>query len=205
MLNLDQIKLPLIAILRGIKPAEAPAIAEVLLQAGIEVVEVTMNSPEPLETLRILIDTCSEKMLVGAGTVTKPDQVDQVADLGGGLIVSPNFNQSVVRRTKERGLVSAPGCLTPTEIFAALDTGADVVKIYPGTVATPAVIKSYKPVFPPETRFVVTGGTNVENIAAYKKVGVYAIGLGGNLYRAGKSAADVAVDLDKFISAYKSA
>lgn len=195
MLKLDEVSLPLIAILRGIRPEEARAIGEVLLAGGIEIVEVTMNSPEPLKTLKVLVDVCGDRMLVGCGTVLTPDEVDGVADAGGGLVVSPNFARNVVARTKERGLLSAPGCLTATEIFGALDAGADMAKVFPGNIATPAVIKAYRAVLPADARIVVTGGVSADTIPSYKEAGVFGLGLGSNLYKAGKSPAEVAADL----------
>ena len=202
MLTLDEINLPLITILRGITPEEAPEIADVFLEAGVQVVEVTLNSPDPYATLAILLEKCSDQMLVGAGTVTHPDEVQKIADLGAGLIVSPNLNKEVVEKTKECGLISAPGCLTATEIFAALSYGADVVKVFPGVIATPDVIKAYKAVLPPETKLVVTGNVSEATIPAYVKAGAFGMGLGSNLYSAGKSVEAVKHDLDKFIQAY---
>lgn len=203
MSTLDEVKLPLIAILRGITVAETAAVGQVLLDGGIEIVEVTMNSPDPLGSLQVLQEVCGESMLVGCGTVTSVAEVDKIADLGGGLIVSPNFNPDVVRATKARGLISAPGCLTASEIFAALEAGADVIKLFPGNIATPAVVKAYKAVTSPGTRFVVTGGVDETTIPLYKEVGVFGLGLGSNLYSAGKSATAVAEALAKFVTAYQ--
>ena len=181
----------LVAVLRGIEPSEAKAVCTSLLDAGLRMFEVTMNSPKPLESISIFAKLCANKALVGAGTVLAADEVDQVKQAGGQLIVAPNFNTQVVARAKKLGMVTVPGCLTATEIFAALDAGADMVKVFPGDIATPNVIKGYRAVLPPDARLIVTGGVNKQNIGSYMAAGAWALGLGSALYKPGKPAAEV--------------
>ena len=200
----EELDAALIAILRGITPDEAGEIGVALVGCGIRILEVTMNSPEPYETLRMLVDAHGGEALVGAGTVLEPGEVDRVKDMGGRLIVSPNLNPDVVRRTKELGMVSAPGCLTPSEVFHALSLGADMIKLFPGEIVTPAAVKAMRAVVPPGTRLVVTGGVSLDNIAAYKAAGVHGLGLGSALYKPGKDAEQVRSDAMRFIEAFAS-
>ena len=203
MNSLADLDPPLVAILRGITPAEVADVGAALVAAGLPVIEVTMPSPDSLVSIKMLAQSYGNEVLVGAGTVLRPAEVDAVAEAGGRIIVSPNFNPAVVARTKELGLYSMPGCLTPTEIFAALDAGADIIKVYPSDIATPTVISRYRAVLPKDTLIAVTGGVDFDNIAAYKKVGANAMGLGANLYKPGKSADDVKRDAERFVAAYR--
>lgn len=197
----DQAANPLIAILRGIGPAEAAAVGQELVAAGVTIMEVTMNSPEPLRSIELLAEACGAEALVGAGTVLAPAEVEQVARAGGRLVVSPNFDPAVVKATKEQGLASVPGCLTPTEMFAALAAGADMLKIFPGDVATPAVIKGYRAVLPPAAKIAVTGGVNAANLAAYRQAGADCFGIGSALYKPGKRPAEVGAAAKEFVAA----
>ena len=195
---------PLIAILRGISPGEASEIGDALIAGGIKVLEVTMNSPEPLESITTLAEQHGENSLVGAGTVLSAEEVDQVKEAGGNLIVSPHLNPQIVRRTKELGMVSAPGCMTPTELFAALSLGADMIKLFPGEIVTPAAVKALGAVAPQGTKLVVTGGVSLQNIADYKAAGVYGLGLGSALYKPGKPVQQVQSDAESFVAAFNS-
>jgi 2-dehydro-3-deoxyphosphogalactonate aldolase len=135
-------QMPVIAILRGVKPTEAVAVAEAVLESGISVIEIPLNSPEPLLSIRRVANALSGRAVVGAGTVLNAAEVDRVAESGGGIIVSPNMNPQVIQKTKARGLVSAPGIMTPSEAFDALAAGADVLKLFPGEFFTLAVIRA---------------------------------------------------------------
>ncbi|MBF2735514.1 MAG: 2-dehydro-3-deoxy-6-phosphogalactonate aldolase [Betaproteobacteria bacterium AqS2] len=197
----DKAANPLIAILRGIAPDEAVAVGKELVAAGVSIMEVTMNSPEPLKSIELLAEACGADALVGAGTVLAPAEVEQVARAGGRLVVSPNFDPAVVKATKEQGLASVPGCLTPTEMFAALAAGADMLKVFPGDVATPPVIKGYRAVLPKEAKIAVTGGVNADNLAAYRQAGADCFGIGSALYKPGKTAAEVGESAKEFVAA----
>lgn len=180
-------QMPLIAILRGITPDEAVAVVGTLYEAGFRIVEVTLNSPEPLSSIEILAQEYGERMLVGAGTVLTPDAVNQVADYGGRLIVSPNFNRAVVAATKARGMASCPGVQTVSEAFSALDAGADTIKIFPAEACPPPVIKAMRAVLPAQALIVPVGGINEDTMSAYWQVNCNGFGIGSNLYKTGKS------------------
>lgn len=183
--------LPLIAILRGVTPAEAVPIGETLLDAGFRVIEVPLNSPEPLESIRRLAVALGDRARIGAGTVLSPQQVDDVARAGGTLVVSPNANPAVIRATKAAGLWSAPGVATPTEGFAALDAGADLLKLFPAEQIGPSVVKAWRAVFPRDVPLVPVGGVTPETMAAFVAAGASGFGLGSAIYKPGNSAADV--------------
>ena len=196
------IKPPLLGILRGVTPGEAVGVAEAAVAAGIRIIEVTMNSPDALESISAIAAKGWDGVLVGAGTVLTADEVARVADAGGKLVVSPNFDPSVVRRTKELGLVSAPGCMTPSEVFAALEAGADVIKLFPGEVIVPAAVRAMRAVVPRDAVLVVTGGVTLESIAAYRAAGADGMGLGSALYKPGKDPRQVRADGEAFVAAY---
>ena len=190
----------LIAILRGVTVDEALPVAGAVARAGFKIIEVTMNSPDPITSIKQIVDAHGDSMLVGAGTVLKTEEVDEVAKAGGQLIVSPNFNPDVVKRTKELGLVSVPGCLTPTEMFAALDCGADMLKIFPATLVTPATIKAVRAVLPSGTLIAVTGGVNRDNLNSFLEAGADGMGLGSDLFKHGKSVDEIAVAAQGYIA-----
>lgn len=195
--------LPLIAILRGVRPDEAVAVAAALLDAGFRVIEVPMNSPEPLESIRRLAAAFGDRARVGAGTVLTVQQVRDVAAAGGTLIVSPNANPDVIRTTKAAGLWSAPGVATPTEGFAALDAGADMLKLFPAEQMGPSVVKAWRAVFPREVPLVPVGGVTVDTMAAFVAAGAAGFGLGSALYKPGMTAADVRTAADAFVAAWR--
>jgi 2-dehydro-3-deoxyphosphogalactonate aldolase len=184
-------QMPIIAILRGVKPTEAVTIAEAVFESGIRVIEIPLNSPEPLASIRRVADAFSGRAVVGAGTVLSEAQVDSVAESGGRIIVSPNMDPQVIRKTKARGLVSAPGIMTPSEAFAALAAGADVLKIFPGEFFSLPVIRAMAAVLPKASVLVLVGGVTPEAIAAFRGSPVKGFGVGSSLYRPGMSAADV--------------
>jgi 2-dehydro-3-deoxyphosphogalactonate aldolase len=178
----------LIAILRGVQPHEIPRIAEALLAAGIQAIEVPLNSPQPLESIGWLARTHGDHALIGAGTVLDPREVDAVADAGARLVVAPNFNAEVLARARARGLVSLPGVATPTEGFAALAAGASGLKLFPAEMLGPNVLKAWRAVFPKDAALFPVGGVGVDNLPAYRQAGASGAGLGSSLYAPGVSA-----------------
>ena len=194
---------PLIAILRGIRPDEVVAAGEALWEAGLRIIEVPLNSPDPLESVSRLARAFAGRAFVGAGTVTRPEEVDAVAAAGGELIVSPHCDPAVIRRSKERGLISAPGIFTPTEAFAALGAGADLLKLFPGEGASPAVVKAMAAVLPPKTRFVVVGGVALDTMGRWLAAPVSGFGIGSALYKPGASAAETGERAARFVTAWR--
>ena len=182
---------PLIAILRGIKPDEAEAVGEALVRAGINIIEVPLNSPDPFESIERLAKSLAGRAIVGAGTVLRRSEVDRVAECGGTLIVSPNANTDVIAHTKFLGLVSAPGVFTPTEAFLALDSGADILKLFPGELMPPAGVKAISAVLPKKTRMVLVGGVSETSFAAYSDTPLAGFGFGSSLYKPGTPSAEI--------------
>ncbi|HEY8381758.1 MAG TPA: 2-dehydro-3-deoxy-6-phosphogalactonate aldolase [Microvirga sp.] len=174
--------LPLVAILRGLKPENAEAVGHALVEAGFRIIEVPLNSPEPLRSIEILAKTMPEDVLVGAGTVLEPEAVDRVRDAGGALIVMPHSDLDVVRRAKTLGLACAPGVATPTEAFAALKAGADAIKIFPAEAMPPAVVKAWRAVLPKDAVVVPVGGIKPETMKSYVDAGADGFGLGSALF-----------------------
>ena len=182
---------PVVAILRGVTPDEAPGVAETLLQAGIRGVEVPLNSPDPIESIRRLARHFGDRALVGAGTVMTAAQVSEVAAAGGRLLVTPHADAELVRFAKTRGLLAAPGCFTPTEAFALLAAGADALKLFPAEAASPAVLRSLLAVLPKGTAVLPVGGMSAETIGPWRAAGALGFGIGSSLYKPGDSAATV--------------
>lgn len=196
---------PLVAILRGLTPDEAPAIGEALVGAGFTLIEVPLNSPDPLQSIAVLAERLSGRALVGAGTVLTARQVGDVAAAGGALVVSPNADPAVIGATVTAGLASLPGYQTPTEAFTALAAGATALKLFPADVATPLALKAHRAILPPDTRVLAVGGVVPETIASWRQAGADGFGLGSNLYRPGKPAADVARDAAAYVTAFQRA
>lgn len=196
-------RLPLVAILRGVTPEEVVAVGDVLVDAGFAIVEVPLNSPRPLESIQRLHAKFGEEILVGAGTVTSPAQVKDVAAAGGRLIVMPHGEGEVVRAAKSAELVCVPGIATPTEGFAALANGADALKLFPAELLTPAVLKAMRTVFPSAVRFLPVGGITPDSMASYVAAGAAGFGLGGALYRRGDDPSRVAANARDFVAAWK--
>jgi len=196
-------RLPLVAILRGVTPDEAVEIGVVLAEAGFAIIEVPLNSPKPLESIRRLSDTFGDRVLVGAGTVMSPAQVREVADVGGRLIVMPHGDAVVIRAAKEAGMVCMPGIATPTEGFAALANGADALKLFPAEMLSPKVLGALRSVFLPATRFFPVGGITPGIMSEYVAAGAAGFGLGSALYRRGDRAEQVAAKAYEFVSAWK--
>lgn len=198
-------RLPLLAILRGITPPEALPVGKALVEAGFAILEAPLNSPEPYDTIRQLADAHGESCLIGAGTVLTPEQVQRTADAGGRIVVSPNFNAEVVRATKRLGMISCPGVFTPSEAFAALDAGADCLKIFPGDAIAPKFIKAIRAVLPASARIVVTGGVGAANLAEFMAAGADGAGIGSALYKPGRPASEVGIVAAQLVAAVHAA
>lgn len=180
-----------IAILRGVTPAEVVAVGRALHAGGIRIIEVPLNSPQPLASIALLAREFGADTLIGAGTVLTADEVDQVAEAGGRLVLSPNFDAAVVRRSKARTLQSMPGVATPTEGFQALAAGADALKLFPAELLGPPVMKAWCAVFPPATPMFAVGGIGEHNLAAFKAAGAAGVGTGSSLYVPGVTPAEL--------------
>ena len=184
--------LPLIAILRGLRPEESVAIGTAIADAGFRILEVPLNSPRPLESIRLLADALGDRCLVGAGTVLSVDAVADVAHAGGKVIVMPHADTQVIAATKSAGLFCVPGVSTPTEAFAALHAGADALKAFPAELVTPTVLRAWRAIIPPDVPLLPVGGIDPEGMAVYRRAGAAGFGIGSALYAPGRSVADVA-------------
>ena len=180
---------PLVAIIRGVTPDDVEAIGDAIYEGGIRIIEVPLNSPEPLKSIELLASRFGERMLVGAGTVLNAYQVADVKSAGGRIIVSPNANLAVVSATAAAGLVGSPGFFTPTEAFAAIDAGATALKLFPAEAASPAVLKAQLAVLPKDIPLMVVGGVKPDNMRPWLDAGAAGFGLGGGLYQPGQTAA----------------
>lgn len=193
----------LIAILRGLRPEEAVAIGRALYDAGFRIIEVPLNSPDPLASIRALRDALPADALVGAGTVTSAQACADVAAAGGQIVVMPHSDPAVIRAAKAAGMACAPGVATLTEAYAALAAGADILKLFPAEALSPAVLKAWRAVLKPPVALVPVGGITPESIAPYAAAGASGFGLGSALYRPGDSAADVARHAAAFMQAWR--
>jgi 2-dehydro-3-deoxyphosphogalactonate aldolase len=182
---------PLVAILRGVKPSEVESIGYALERAGIAIVEVPLNSPDPFESIAILSRTFGDRMMIGAGTLTKPSQVAELAAAGGRLVVTPHADTSIVRAAKEAGMIAFPGFFNPTEAFALLGAGADGIKLFPAEVLGPAMLKAMLAVLPKSTIVIPVGGIDVSNVASWMAAGALGLGIGSSIYKPGDDAAVV--------------
>jgi 2-dehydro-3-deoxyphosphogalactonate aldolase len=198
-------RLPLVAILRGLEPERAAQVGEALVEAGFDIIEVPLNSPEPLVSIAALVEALGHRALIGAGTVLAEAEVDALAAIGAQLVVSPNCNPAVIRRSVEHGMVSLPGVLTPTEMFAAIEAGASGLKLFPADMAGPAVIKAVRAVLPPAVPILAVGGISAANMPDYLAAGAAGFGIGGALFMPGKPLDAIAADARAIVAAYKAA
>ncbi|OHT20630.1 2-dehydro-3-deoxy-6-phosphogalactonate aldolase [Edaphosphingomonas haloaromaticamans] len=191
--------LPLVAILRGIRPEEVEAAGDILVEAGFRLIEVPLNSPDPLASIEKLARRIGETAIVGAGTVLTSAQVGQVQDAGGAMIVSPNVDLAVIAESARRGMVSLPGYFTPSEAFAALAAGASGLKLFPAEAASPAVVKAQRAVLPKQVPLLVVGGVTPLNMEPWRQAGADGFGLGSALYRVGATAQEIAANARAFV------
>jgi 2-dehydro-3-deoxyphosphogalactonate aldolase len=196
-------RLPLVAILRGLRPDEAAAHGAALQQAGFALIEVPLNSPDPFTSIATLRRACAPATLVGAGTVTRVEEVAQLAATGADLAVMPHADTAVIRAAKAAGLLCVPGVATPTEAFAALHAGADALKLFPAELVTPAVMKAMRAVLPPTLPLLPVGGITPEVLAPWRAAGASGFGLGSALYVPGRNADDVGRRAAQFVQAWR--
>lgn len=192
---------PLIAILRGVKPGEVEGIGEALAEAGVAIVEVPFNSPEPLLSIERLAKRFGEKLLIGAGTLMRPEQAGDVAAAGGRLVVTPHAAPLIVRAAKNAGMFAVPGFFTPAEAFSLLDAGADALKLFPAEAASPPVVKALLAVLPKGTMVMPVGGVDAGTMAAWRAAGAAGFGIGSSIYKPGDDAATVGAKARKLIAA----
>jgi 2-dehydro-3-deoxyphosphogalactonate aldolase len=195
--------LPLVAILRGIRPDEAVGVGRALVEAGWRLIEVPLNSPQPLLSIERLAAALPEA-LVGAGTVLTPAAVREVHAAGGRMIVAPNFNREVVRAAVDLGLPMLPGVLGASEAFSALEAGAAALKLFPAEMIPPAAVKALRAVLAPGTRLLPVGGIGLDNMQAYRSAGADGFGIGSSLYRPGSSGVDVSASARRWVEAFRS-
>jgi len=196
---------PIIAILRGVTPDEAVPIGQALIDAGIDRIEVPLNSPDPLRSIEALARAFSDHALIGAGTVLTAQNVADVADCGGKLIVSPDCNAEVITTTKAAGMLSFPGVMSPTECFAALRHGADGLKFFPSFLVGTAGLKAISAVLPKGTQTFAVGGVGPDNFAQWRTAGVTGFGIGTGVYTPGLSAAEVGARAQAIVGAFDEA
>jgi 2-dehydro-3-deoxyphosphogalactonate aldolase len=196
--------MPLVAILRGIRPDEAEAVGSVLIEAGFSMLEVPLNSPDPLESIAILQKAFADKALVGAGTVMTPQDVRNVSAAGGRLIVMPHCDAAVIREAKSAGCYALPGVATPTEAFSALAVGADGLKMFPAEGLPPSVLKAWRAVLPNGTALMPVGGIAPQTMPAYWRAGASGFGIGSALYAPGKEPNDVSASAVSFVETLRS-
>jgi 2-dehydro-3-deoxyphosphogalactonate aldolase len=195
---------PLIAILRGVKPDEVEGIGDALVDAGFTLIEVPMNSPDPLDSIARLARRFEGRAVIGAGTVLTEGQVEQVRTVGGTMIISPNANTRVIAATAEAGMVSLPGVVTPTEAFAAIEAGATALKLFPAEGSSPAILKAMRAVLPKDMRLLPVGGIAPDTMGPWREAGAAGFGLGSALYKPGLTAAEVGARARAFVSALAS-
>jgi 2-dehydro-3-deoxyphosphogalactonate aldolase len=196
-------ELPLVAILRGIRPVEAVEIGAALVDAGFRLIEVPLNSPEPFRSIELLAQNFGAAALIGAGTVMDATAASRVVGAGGRLIVMPHSDPEVIRAAKTAGAWCLPGVATPSEGFAALKAGADGLKLFPGEALLPAVVKAWKAVFPPNVPLLPVGGIAPEMMAGYVAAGAAGFGVGSALYKPGIDAAEIRPRADAFVTAWR--
>jgi 2-dehydro-3-deoxyphosphogalactonate aldolase len=192
---------PLVAILRGVRPDEVVAIGEELVASGFTLIEVPMNSPDPLDSVARLVAAFGDRAMIGAGTVLTVDQVAAMRDAGGRMVISPNTNIDVIRASAAAGLVSLPGIATPSEALAALEAGATALKLFPAEAASPTVLKAMRAILPSKLRILPVGGIVPEGMAVWREAGAAGFGLGSALYKPGLTASEVGERARAFVAA----
>lgn len=191
----------IIAILRGLQPHEAVGVGEALVAAGIRIIEVPLNSPEPFTSIARLVERFGKAAVIGAGTVQRVDEVEKLARIGAGLVLSPHCDPELIRSTVAAGMVSVPGILTPTEAFAALDAGAHALKLFPMEVMGLAGARALKAVLPAGTCMLAVGGVSESNAKSFIDAGLQGVGVGSALYKSGDSARDILHRAENFVRA----
>jgi 2-dehydro-3-deoxyphosphogalactonate aldolase len=194
---------PLVGIIRGVTPDEAEAVGEAIFDAGIRIIEVPLNSPEPFDSIARLAAKFGDSALVGGGTVLRWSEVHEIKAAGGGLIVSPNTSPEVIAETVKAGLISCPGYFTPSEAFVALEAGATGLKLFPAEGAAPAVLKAQRAVLPNEAPVIVVGGVRPDTMRPWIDAGADGFGLGSGLYRAGQSPEETAEKARAYVAGLK--
>lgn len=194
--------MPLIAILRGIRPAEAEEVGEALINAGFTLIEVPLNSPDPFDSIARLAARCGDRALVGAGTVLTIEDVARVRAAGGQMVISPNTNVAVIAATVAAGMASLPGYFTPSEALAAITAGASALKLFPAEAASPAVLKAQRAVLPKTVPVLAVGGIVPDGMAPWRAAGADGFGLGSAIYKPGMSATDVGKVARRFVAAW---
>lgn len=196
-------ELPLVAILRGIRPDEAKTIGAALVAAGFRLIEVPLNSPDPFRSIEILAERFGGEAVIGAGTVTRVHDAERVVESGGRLVVMPHSDPDVIRAAKAAGAWCLPGVATPTEGFAAIRAGADGLKLFPGESLPPSAVKAWKAVFPPAVALLPVGGISPETMAGYVAAGAAGFGIGSALYKPGIDAAQISGRAAAFVEAWR--
>lgn len=196
--------MPIVAILRGINPDEVIAVAQAIYDAGVRIIEVPLNSPNPLVSIAKLSAHFENRAIIGAGTVLTVENVAQCKAAGAQIIVSPNMNPFVIQATVSAGMISAPGCFTPTEAFVALDSGAHAVKLFPGELISAAAVKAMRAVLPQDAIVLVVGGVSAASINSYRDAGANGFGIGGGIYQAGSSPEESGAKAAAFVAALSS-
>jgi 2-dehydro-3-deoxyphosphogalactonate aldolase len=194
---------PLVAIIRGVTPDDAEAIGEALYGAGLRIIEVPLNSPDPLESIRRIAGRLGDRALVGAGTVLDPADVERVKEAGGRLIVSPNTYPPVIEATARAGLVSSPGYFTPSEAFRAIRAGAHALKLFPAENATPKTVKAQRAVLPRDVPILVVGSVTPDAMRQWIEAGADGFGLGSGVYKPGQSAEETAMRARAYVEELK--
>ncbi len=191
---------PLVGIIRGVTPDDAEAIGAAIFEAGIRIIEVPLNSPDPLASIRRLSDSLGDRALIGAGTVLEPGQVAEVQAAGGRLVVSPSTDPAVIAATVAAGLISCPGYFTPSEAFTAIAAGAQALKFFPAEAATAAVVRAQRAVLPRHVPLIVVGGVRPDSMQPWIEAGADGFGLGSGLYKPGQSASETAAKARSYVA-----
>ncbi len=195
--------LPLVAILRGIRPSEALAVGEMLMEAGFKIVEVPLNSPDPFDSIKLLVQSLGPRAIVGAGTVLTVPDVETLKAVGGQICISPNANPAVIRRAKALGLISFPAFFTPTEAFSAIEAGADAIKLFPAELAGTTGLKAMKAVLPKTVPVFPVGGVNPDNMQDFIEAGAAGFGIGSAVFKPGDTPETVYKKAKAFVDGWQ--